>query len=201
MFEKVLLACHEQDRAEGHRKHCAHEVKIFVHRFSEKEGPTVLRPGLKLPLSCSCRGRSCRGGRGRRNARRSLACRRARGRVACGGGRIVDSSAVLAPRAKQHQRASDHYRRNNSSNCPCPHSGPAVIKASPVIRSSVTKSGPVFASRLIIKITHLSSPKVEREKPFSSRIVPTRTPRSVGNIPERGCAGGRSSATRCRTGS
>jgi hypothetical protein len=37
MFEKVLLACHEQDRAERHRKHRTHEVKIFVHRFSQKK--------------------------------------------------------------------------------------------------------------------------------------------------------------------
>jgi hypothetical protein len=39
MFEKVLFACHEQDRAERHRKHCAHEVKIFVHRFPQKGRP------------------------------------------------------------------------------------------------------------------------------------------------------------------
>jgi len=179
-FEKGLLTCHEHDRAECQRKHCAHEVKISSIGFPRRKSPTVLRPGLKLPLSCRCRGRSCRG---------SLACRRASGRVACGGGQFIFSSAVVAPRAKQHQRANDYYRRNNSTSSPSPHSGPAVIKASPVIRCSITKSGPVFASRLVIRITHFNSPKVEREKPFNSRIVSTRTPRPVGDHPgTRRCA-------------
>jgi hypothetical protein len=48
MFEKVLLACHEHDGAENHRKHCAHEVKIFVHRFSKTEEPDRVAAGSSV---------------------------------------------------------------------------------------------------------------------------------------------------------
>ena len=108
--------------------------QIFVHRFTKSARP-VLRPGLKLSLSCSCRCRSCRcRGCRSRSCRGSLAGRSASGRVPCGGYRSVISSAVVAPGAKQHQRANDNYRRNNSTNRSSIHSGPAIIKTSPAIR-------------------------------------------------------------------
>jgi hypothetical protein len=141
--------------------------------------PSYRQPGLKVFLSACSGCRSCRRWGSRRNRARTtrrLTCRRASGRtVRGGGGRIINRAAiVIAPWAKQHQSASDHYRRNNGGNRTCSDSHLAVIEASPVIRCPGIESGPIVSTGLIIKIAHLSSPNADEEEPCDYRMVPTK---------------------------
>jgi hypothetical protein len=59
----------------------------------------------------------------------------------------------MAPRTEQHHRTNDYYCRDNGSDCPSSHPRP-VIKISSVITCSISKTGAIFASRLVVKITH-----------------------------------------------
>ena len=123
--EKLCGPARSKDVAEGFLQ--------IVFPCSPQKGPTDLPAGPEVLSGCSwCR--SCRGGSRRnrwiyhaRSAR--LPCRRARGRVARGGGRIVNSaSIVVAPRAEWRKSACDHYCRDNGSNGPCANSAAAIIK-------------------------------------------------------------------------